>query len=80
MKNPRTRTHGAITELVTANAIAKELNRTTRAVIDAIHREGIAPVSVSGQMKLYAPETIEMVRSAMRAPNKPTEEAHPTGA
>ncbi len=77
MKNPHsTRIHGVVPELVSANRIAKILKRTTRAVIDAIVREGIEPVTASGTMKLYAGEAIERVRTAMRAPNKARKEAH----
>jgi len=61
--------------LYTANQIAKIINRSTRSVLDAIRRLNIQATGTTGHFDLYAPEVIETVRCAMRAPNqtdKPT--------
>ena len=59
-----------IPDLVSANRIARELNRTTRAVIEKIAALGIEPAATAGEWKLYRREVIETVGAAMRAPNK----------
>ena len=59
-----------IPDLVSANRIATELNRTARAVIEKIATLGIEPAATVGEWKLYHREVIETVGAAMRAPNK----------
>lgn len=66
--------------LCTANQIATKINRSTRSVIDALRRLNVHPVSSTGHFDLYAPEVIETVRSAMRAPNKTEKPTTSTGA
>lgn len=66
--------------LFTANQIAKRLNRSTRSVIDALRRLNVHPQSSTGHFDLYAPEVIETLRSAMRAPNKTEKPTTSTGA
>jgi hypothetical protein len=56
--------------LYTANQIAKEINRSSRSVLDCIRRLNIQAKGTTGHFDLYAPEVIETVRSAMRAPNQ----------
>ena len=59
-----------IPDFVSANRIAGELNRTTRAVIEKIAALGINPDATVGEWKLYRREVIETIGAAMRAPNK----------
>lgn len=68
------------TTLVTANKIAKILNRSTRGVMNTIERLNIHPQSGNGHFNLYDPEVIDKVQAAMRAPNKTEEPATSTGA
>lgn len=65
---PRRRTQ---TELISCHGIAKELNRSSRGVSEAIERLGLEPEMDVPGGRYYRREAIDAVRGAMRAANKP---------
>lgn len=57
-------------ELVTANAIAKRIQRAPRSVLAALRRLNIQAEASQGKFLLYHPDVIEKVRTSMRKPNR----------
>lgn len=68
-KNPPLRRHPK-NELISSNGIAREIGRSTRAVIDTLVRLGIEPDQVLPGGTYYKRKVIAKVEKAMRAPNK----------
>lgn len=60
-----------MTELLSVQALAKRLERNPSNVFRAIKRLKIQPSCQSGTYKFYSPETVDLLRQAMRSKNKP---------
>ncbi|GEM_PF-5783238 len=58
------------TNLLSADAIAKNLGRHPVSVWRAIQRLKLEPKSTSGPFKFYDADDQEKIREAMRAPNR----------
>lgn len=53
--------------LLTSPQLAEKIGRSSEGVKRAIRRLRIQPAAVTGRVKLYAPETAEMLHENMKA-------------
>jgi len=66
-------------QLISSSGIAREINRSARGVLDTLVRLEIEPEMVVPGGTYYRREVIEVVREAMRAPNKTAVNPNTTG-